>query len=298
MDNTVKFAGGTMRRGLASQSSVKARRVCLPVSSVAPQSQYQPKQSHSNRGHSLRHRCDATVSKVPQPLQKPCKFLWNSLWRMIENLEGTKLWNKTRTRESIPARLKLECAHEPPKDLIKRQLWIHWPWGCVCVCAGSVFLRTSRVALMLGPFCEQQGCYQPSLTRWRSSQGSCCLQGTWLLNKSDDFSPSADSDTTKCLSSDLHHAAPKKQKSQNKAGNGNSRIQLQYVCTTSVKLGKLQSCCNAALHLNPKALVNPSLLWCCNWEPGSWLVWMKAVGALRAQQLYSSPLTRISGGTG
>lgn len=134
MDNTVKFAGGTMRRGLASQSSVKARRVCLPVSSVAPQSQYQPKQSHSNRGHSLRHRCDATVSKVPQPLQKPCKFLWNSLWRMIENLEGTKLWNKTRTRETIPALLKLECAHEPPKDLIKMQLCIHWPWGvCVCV---------------------------------------------------------------------------------------------------------------------------------------------------------------------
>lgn len=54
---------------------------------------------------------------------------------MIENLEGTKLWNKTRTRDTIPALLKLECAHEPPKDLIKMQLWIHWPWGVgVCVC--------------------------------------------------------------------------------------------------------------------------------------------------------------------
>lgn len=216
---------------------------------------------------------------------------------MIENLEGTKLWNKTRTRETIPALFKLEWAHEPPKDLTTMQLWIHWPWGGGWG-AGSVFLRTSRVALMLGPFCEHQGCYQPFLTRWRSSQGSCCLQGTWLLNKSDNFSPRADSDTTKCLSSDLHHAAPKKQKSPNKAGNGNSRIQLKYVCTTSVKLGKLQSCCNATLHLNPKAL---SIHHCCDaatWEPESWPVWMTAGKSFVGSTAVGSPLTGISGGTG
>lgn len=73
----------------------------------------------------------------------------------------------------MPALLKLECAHEPPEDLIKMQLWIHWPW----VGAGSVSLRTSRVALMLGPFCEQQGSYQPFLTRWRSSPGQLLPTG-------------------------------------------------------------------------------------------------------------------------